>query len=164
MTAKEILTQLQLLGSEAIRNVYKNHGAPVTHYGVKVEDMKKIQKKIKKDHKLSLQLFDSGIPDAQYLAGLVRDVADTASLYQLIPLCKRHAPACRKGGGFRMRCLQADQLGRSKRVRSDRRLKPKKNIGKGITGMLIGKRFSRCVKEITFFYKHPFFSYKHSCT
>ena len=73
MTAKEILTQLQLLGSEAIRNVYKNHGAPVTHYGVKVEDMKKIQKKIKKDHKLSLQLFDSGIPDAQYLAGLVAD-------------------------------------------------------------------------------------------
>ena len=38
MTAKEILTQLQLLGSEAIRNVYKNHGAPVTHCGVKVED------------------------------------------------------------------------------------------------------------------------------
>jgi hypothetical protein len=47
---------------------------------------------------------------------------------------------------------------------SDRPLKPKKSSGKGITGMLIEKRFSRCVKEITFFYKHPFFSYKHSCT
>ena len=73
MTAKEILTQLQLLGSEAIRNVYKNHGAPANHYGVKVEDMKKIQNKIKKDHQLSLQLFDTGIPDAQYLAGLLAD-------------------------------------------------------------------------------------------
>jgi 3-methyladenine DNA glycosylase AlkD len=41
--------------------------------GVKVEDLKKIQKKIKKDYKLSLELYDSGISDAQYLAGLIAD-------------------------------------------------------------------------------------------
>ena len=42
-------------------------------YGVKIEDLKKIQKKIKKDYALSLQLYDSGISEAQYLAGLIAD-------------------------------------------------------------------------------------------
>lgn len=73
MTAKEVLSQLKEMGSESIRKVLEKHGAPSNQYGVKVEDMKKIQKKIKKDYELSLQLYDSGIPDAQYLAGLIAD-------------------------------------------------------------------------------------------
>lgn len=73
MTAKEILAQLRDMGTESTRKILEKHGAPSNQYGVKVEDMKKIQKKIKKDHALSLELFDSGIPDAQYLAGLIAD-------------------------------------------------------------------------------------------
>jgi 3-methyladenine DNA glycosylase AlkD len=73
MTAKEVIAQLKLMGNENIKKIYLNHGAPANQYGVKVEDLKKIQKKIKKDYVLSLELYDSGISDAQYLAGLIAD-------------------------------------------------------------------------------------------
>ena len=73
MTATEILNQLKTMGSESIKNVLIKHGAREPLYGVKVEDLKKIQKKIKKDHQLSLELFDTGVSDAMYLAGLIAD-------------------------------------------------------------------------------------------
>ena len=73
MKVKEILDELRSMGKASIRHVYSNHGAPEHHLGVKIEDLKKIQKKIKKDYELSLQLYDSGISDAQYLAGLIAD-------------------------------------------------------------------------------------------
>lgn len=93
MTAQEILQQLKALGKENIQNIYLRHGATM-HYGVKIEDLKKIQKKIKKDYALSLELYDSGVSDAQYLAGLIADEkkmtekdlqhwADSASWYML---------------------------------------------------------------------------------
>ncbi|MGZ5190332.1 MAG: DNA alkylation repair protein [Flavisolibacter sp.] len=73
MTAKEILAELKSMGKESIQHVYANHGAPSNHWGVKIGDMKKIQKKVKKDYQLSLELYDSGISDAQYFAGLIAD-------------------------------------------------------------------------------------------
>ena len=73
MTAKEILAELKSMGTDPIRQVYANHGAPSNHWGVKIGDMKKIQKKVKKDYQLSMDLFDSGISDAQYFAGLIAD-------------------------------------------------------------------------------------------
>lgn len=73
MTAKEILATLKSMGNENTRRIFISHGAPANQYGVKVEDLKKIQKKIKKNYELSLELFDSGISDAQYLAGLIAD-------------------------------------------------------------------------------------------
>ncbi|MCW3128109.1 MAG: hypothetical protein JWO03_3767 [Bacteroidetes bacterium] len=72
-TSKEILEQLKALGSPSIKKVHAAHGAREPFYGVKVGDMKPIQKKVKKDYKLSLELFDSGISDAMYLAGLIAD-------------------------------------------------------------------------------------------
>jgi 3-methyladenine DNA glycosylase AlkD len=38
-------------------------------FGVKIGDLKVIQKKVKKDHQLAMELFDTGIYDAMYLAG-----------------------------------------------------------------------------------------------
>lgn len=73
MTSKEVLSQLKAMGRESIKKVLTNHGAPPNHLGVKVDDMKKIQKQVKKDYKLSLELYASGVPDAQYLAGLIAD-------------------------------------------------------------------------------------------
>jgi 3-methyladenine DNA glycosylase AlkD len=73
MTSKEILDLLKSLGSESIKKVLVKHGAREPFYGVKVEELKKIQKKVKKDYKLSMELFDSGISDAMYLAGLIAD-------------------------------------------------------------------------------------------
>jgi 3-methyladenine DNA glycosylase AlkD len=73
MTTKEILSELKSLGSESTKKVLMKHGAKEPFYGVKVEDLKKIQKKIKMDYELSLELFDTGISDAMYLAGLIAD-------------------------------------------------------------------------------------------
>jgi len=52
-----------------------NHGAQEPCLGVKIEDMKKIQKRVKVDYQLALDLYDTGIADAMYLAGLIADDA-----------------------------------------------------------------------------------------
>ena len=49
MTTKEILDELKLYGSDSIKKVFFKHGAKEPFYGVKVADLKKIQKKIKKN-------------------------------------------------------------------------------------------------------------------
>ena len=49
------------------------HGAKEPFFGVKVADLKNILKKTKKNHELSLELFDTGNSDAMYLAGLMAD-------------------------------------------------------------------------------------------
>jgi hypothetical protein len=51
------------------------HGIPEPFFGVKIEDLKKIQKRVKKDYRLALALYDTGIYDAMYLAGLIADDA-----------------------------------------------------------------------------------------
>jgi 3-methyladenine DNA glycosylase AlkD len=42
-------------------------------FGVKIEELKKFQKSIKQDYQLALDLYDTGIYDAMYLAGLIAD-------------------------------------------------------------------------------------------
>ncbi|MBI3409271.1 MAG: DNA alkylation repair protein [Planctomycetes bacterium] len=75
MTANEIVAELKSLGSAAIKKVHAQHGAIEPFFGVKVGDLKKIQKRIKMDYKLALELYDTGIADAMYLAGLIADDA-----------------------------------------------------------------------------------------
>jgi 3-methyladenine DNA glycosylase AlkD len=75
MSAKGIVGELEALGSESIKKVLKNHGAPEPLFGVKVGDMKPIQKRIKQDYQLALDLYETGIYDAMYLAGLIADDA-----------------------------------------------------------------------------------------
>jgi 3-methyladenine DNA glycosylase AlkD len=73
MTAAEILKQLKALGTDSYKKVILNHGINEPVYGVKIEELKKFQKRIKKDYPLALDLYDSGVYDAQYLAGLIAD-------------------------------------------------------------------------------------------
>jgi hypothetical protein len=73
MEFEEIMLYLEEHGSEQNRRIYGNHGVPGLIYGVKVSDLKILQKKIKKDYNLSMRLFDTGIYDAMYLAGLIAD-------------------------------------------------------------------------------------------
>ena len=75
MTLSDIMQQLQQFGNENTKKVLVKHGAREPFYGVKVEDLKKIQKKIKSDYPLSLELFNTGNSDAMYLAGLIADPA-----------------------------------------------------------------------------------------
>ena len=73
MTAAEIVKQLKPLGAEGYKKILLNHGVKEPVFGVKIEELKKIQKKAKKDYRLALDLYDTGIYDAMYLAGLVAD-------------------------------------------------------------------------------------------
>ena len=73
MKADEIVAELRPLGSESYKAVMRRHGVPEPLFGVKVEELKKVQKRIKKDYQLALDLYDTGIYDAMYLAGLIAD-------------------------------------------------------------------------------------------
>ena len=75
MTADEIVQELKSLGAESVKKVLRNHGVREPFFGVKIGDMKSIQKRIKKDYQLALDLYDTGIYDAMYLAGLIADDA-----------------------------------------------------------------------------------------
>lgn len=73
MTAKQIVEELKPLGRESYKKVLLNHGVREPFFGVKIADLKKIQKRVKKNHQLALELYDTGIYDAMYLAGLIAD-------------------------------------------------------------------------------------------
>ena len=73
MTTKEILSELKEYGDEQTKNTYIKHGAKEPLFGVKVQDLKKILKKTKKNHELSLELYATGNHDAMYLAALMAD-------------------------------------------------------------------------------------------
>ncbi len=73
MTKNEVMLQLEQMGSEQTKKTFLRHGAKEPLFGVKIGDMKKIQKKVKKNYDLSLQLFETGNADAMYLAGLITD-------------------------------------------------------------------------------------------
>jgi len=75
MTTAAILAELQTYGSEQTKKTLMNHGAREPFFGVKVADLKKIQKRIKKDYQLALDLYATGNSDAMYLAGLIADDA-----------------------------------------------------------------------------------------
>ncbi|AMV31491.1 DNA alkylation repair enzyme [Pirellula sp. SH-Sr6A] len=73
MTSTEIVAELKRLGNEGTARVLRNHGAHDPCLGVKIGDLKPIQKRLKKNYSLSLELYGTGIYDAMYLAGLIAD-------------------------------------------------------------------------------------------
>ena len=73
MTAKDVLAELKKLGTEQTKKTFLRHGAKEPFFGVKVADLKTIQKRIKKDYQLALDLYATGNSDAMYLAGLIAD-------------------------------------------------------------------------------------------
>ena len=75
MTANDIVAELEKLGTAQTKKTWMTHGAQEPCLGVKIEDMKKIQKRVKMDYQLALDLYDTGIADAMYLAGLIADDA-----------------------------------------------------------------------------------------
>ena len=57
MTKEEVMKELEKKGSDSVRKIFRNHGNSGAMYGVKVADLKVIQKKVKKDHELAMRLF-----------------------------------------------------------------------------------------------------------
>ena len=76
MTAKAILAEMKPLGRESYkRMLMNNYGVKEPCFGVAISDLKKIQKRIRMDYRLALDLYDTGNYDAMYLAGLIADDA-----------------------------------------------------------------------------------------
>ena len=67
------MTELENLGSEQTKKTLMRHGAVEPIFGVKIGDMKAIIKVSKNNHKLAMELYDTGNSDAMYLAGLIAD-------------------------------------------------------------------------------------------
>ncbi|MDV6235794.1 DNA alkylation repair protein [Leptospira ellisii] len=73
MTVDQVMKELEKMGSPGVKKIFLNHGVKEPLFGVKIGDMKKIQKKLKKNNELSLDLYKTGNADAMYLAGLIAD-------------------------------------------------------------------------------------------
>ena len=71
MTVKEILAQLEALGDEKVRAQNKKRGAGDNQFGVKMGDIRTLAKKIKTNHELALELWDTGNIEARLLATLI---------------------------------------------------------------------------------------------
>lgn len=71
MTLNETMKALEAMGTAQTKKTFIRHGAKEPLFGVKIGDLKKLVKKIKTDHNLALELFDTGNSDAMYLAALI---------------------------------------------------------------------------------------------
>jgi 3-methyladenine DNA glycosylase AlkD len=73
MNLNEVMIELEKNGSEQTKKVLSKHGAKEPFFGVKSEFLKKLQKKIKVDHSLALELYSTGNSDAMYFAAMIAD-------------------------------------------------------------------------------------------
>src|SRR5579872_6108870 len=73
MTVTSIMAELKSHGDPKIKSILQKHGVREPLFGVRVADLKPIQKKIKKDYQLAKDLYATGNADAMYLAGLIAD-------------------------------------------------------------------------------------------
>jgi 3-methyladenine DNA glycosylase AlkD len=71
MTLQQILTQLEALGNEKVRLRNKKNGASDHQFGVQLGDIRKLGAKIKINHELALELWETENIDARLLAVLL---------------------------------------------------------------------------------------------
>ena len=72
-TLEKTLAQLEALGSDKVRAQNRRQGAGDNQFGVKLGDIRTVAAKIKADHALALDLWNSGNIDARFLAMLLID-------------------------------------------------------------------------------------------
>ena len=75
MKLQEALRELKSHGSAQTREMQRRHGIVGKHYGVSYASLGKLRRKIKSNHELSIQLWQSGNHDARVLAAMIADPA-----------------------------------------------------------------------------------------
>jgi len=73
MNLKEVLKELKSLGTAQNRKIYARHGGSGDMNGVSFANLGKLKKKIKVNHMLALELWETGNLDARNLAVMVAD-------------------------------------------------------------------------------------------
>ena len=73
MDLAETMKALEAAGSAQTRKTYTRHGVTGPQFGVNYSTLKPMAKKIKTDHALAVQLWDTGNHDARILALMIAD-------------------------------------------------------------------------------------------
>jgi 3-methyladenine DNA glycosylase AlkD len=73
MNAQETLATLKKLGKPQTAAIYKRHGSSDNVFGVLTSEIARLQKKIKVDHALAMELWKTGNAEARVLALQVAD-------------------------------------------------------------------------------------------
>jgi 3-methyladenine DNA glycosylase AlkD len=69
----EVMAELEALGTEQNRKVYRRHGAGENQFGVSFANLRKVAKRLKPNNELAEALWATGNQDARILATLVAD-------------------------------------------------------------------------------------------
>jgi 3-methyladenine DNA glycosylase AlkD len=80
MNYKDLMRELESLGTEQNRKTYKRHGVQDELYGVSYAHLGVLKKKVKVDHELAQQLWKSGVHDARIFATMIADPAQGPSM------------------------------------------------------------------------------------
>jgi 3-methyladenine DNA glycosylase AlkD len=73
MNLAETMKALEAAGSEQTRKTLRRHGVTGPQFGVSYAVLKTLAKKIKTDHELAVQLWETGNHDARILALMIAD-------------------------------------------------------------------------------------------
>ena len=73
VTCREVIKELRSKGTAQNAKIYRRHGAGDDVYGVSFAELRKMAKRIGKDHVLALELWDNGNADARILATMIAD-------------------------------------------------------------------------------------------
>lgn len=105
MNSREILATLEKLGKPQTAAIYKRHGSGDDVYGVLTSEIARLQKKIKVDHALAMELWETGNAEARILSLLIADPQR---------LSRTDADRLAKEGSMRFAgCYLSDLLARS---------------------------------------------------
>ena len=75
MTLDDVMKELAAKANPSTKKTYLRHGAPEPLFGVRIGDLKPLQKKLRCRQDLALELYSTKNSDAMYLAGLIADGA-----------------------------------------------------------------------------------------
>jgi 3-methyladenine DNA glycosylase AlkD len=73
MNYNDVMNTLESMGTAQNRKIYARHGANENMFGVSFANLKTLKKKIKINHPLAVQLWESGNVDAMSLATMIAD-------------------------------------------------------------------------------------------
>ena len=78
MSLRDVLTQLEAWGDEKARANYTIRGAGANQYGVGLVKLRGLAKKLKRNHQLAMELWNTGNIDAMILATMIMDATDVS--------------------------------------------------------------------------------------
>lgn len=100
MNAKQALAELKKMGTAQNRKIYARHGVTGPMFGVSYANLEKLKKQIKINHEVAVELWETGIHDAQVLACKVADPQKMTSkqIDKWLKSLSDYAVSCSFGG------------------------------------------------------------------